>query len=304
MANESDIEVHKRRVEFHAALRMSLQQDQAILWPYAEQHDVGAELGKAFDDMPPEGPPQPIAAKLQPITINPLSFTRRWIQTAKWSWTKHWDSFDLTKMVTNPAASVFQNIRYSYYAFQDARFVNAAFGIVKRGMNAPGDDPDTPFDSAGQVVALNYVASGSPVNSGMTKAKVIETARMFRARYAGQRELHVAVSSKEWADLLNDDKFTDRQYTLGGTDEFGNVRMLGFTWHTYEDLPVVTGSPNYRRCLAWARDGIRVSEATPLVSDLDRIKSHVAYPWQAHAWCELGAARADEKLVIEIQTLA
>ena len=300
---ETSIELHKRRVEYSDTLRMALQQTNAVLWPYCEFHDVSAELGRAFDDIPPEGPPDPITGKIQPISIKELTFSRRWLQTSKWAWTRHWDAFDATKTLTNPASSVMTNIRQSYERKQDAMAVAAMLGVVKRGMDAPGDDPDTAFDSTNQKVAYNYVASGSATNSGLTRAKVVEAKRKFMANYAGNRELHIAVSSKEWGDLLNDDKFTDATYTAGGTDEMGNIRMLGFTWHFYEDLPVVSGSPSYRRCVAWARDGVRVGVVKPLDSDLDRIKTHVGYPWQAHAWCEMGAARADEKLVVEIQTL-
>lgn len=300
---DTSIETHKRRVEFDASLRMALQQEQAVIWPYCEYHDVSAELGRAFDEIPPEGPPDPITGKLQPINIKELSFTRRWLQTSAWEWSHHWDDFDLSKTLTNPAASVMNNIRYSYARKQDAMAVYAMFGAVRRGMDGPGDDPDTAFDSTNQKVAYNYVASGSATNSGLTRAKVVEAKRKFMANYAGNRELHIAVSSKEWGDLLNDDKFTDNTYTAGGTDEMGNIRMLGFTWHFYEDLPIVTGSPNYRRCIAWARDGVRVGVVKPLWTDLDRIKTHKGFPWQAYAFCEMGAARADEKLVVEIQTV-
>ena len=305
MAGEFDIEVHKRRVEFDASLRLALQTEESLIWAFTEPHDVTSEYGRAFDEIGSFGPPDAIVGKLQALPIKPLAFSRRWLQTSKWHDERHWDDFDLTKTLTNPASSVIRNFTSAWARFKDTVAVNALLGPVRRGMDGPGNDPDTPFDATNQTIALNYVPAGSAVNSGLTRAKVAATKQKFMANRAGSRELHFAISSKEWMDLVNDDKFTDRQYTMVmGDQSNGIVGYMGFYWHMYEDLPVVTGSPSYRQCIAWTRDGIRTGVVKDMQVGLDRRLDMVGYPWQAHWWADIGAARADEKLVVQVQTLA
>lgn len=305
MSGEYDIEVHKRRVEFDASLRMALQTEESMVWAFTEAHDVSSEYGRAFDEMGPFSAPDAIVGKLQALPIKPLAFSRRWLQTSKWHDERHWDDFDLTKTLTNPASSVIRNFSSAWNRFKDVVAVTAMLGPVRRGMDGPGNDPDTTFDSTNQAVLLNYVPSGSATNSGLTRAKVVATKQKFMANRAGSRELHFAISSKEWADLINDDKFTDANYRLVmGDQSNGIVGYMGFYWHMYEDLPVVVGSPSYRRCIAWSRDGVRTGVVKEPQAGLTRREDMVGYPWQAHWWAEIGAARADEKLVVEIQTLA
>lgn len=301
MANETDIEVHKRRVAFSNTLRLALQQEDTIIWQYTEPHSVDAELGLAFDEMPAFGSPEPITAKLQPITVKPLNFTRRWLQTTKWHDEKHWDTFDLTKTVTDPQSSVLKNFRSSFNRKKDEVVVAAMIGSVQRGMNYPGADTATAFDTTNQVVAVDYVASGSAANSGMTRAKIIKAKQMFMAAQADMRQLHCALTSKQWADLANDTTLTNDQHTLGTMDERGVIQYLGVSFHIYEYLPLI--NTTHRRCLMWTTDGVRTGVVTDFEAHLDRITTHVGYPWQAHVTCEIGAARADEKLVVDVRCI-
>lgn len=296
---------NKRRISYANTLRLLLQQETSRIWQYCTPHTVDAELGLGFDEIAPFDAPRavPAGSRYEPMGISELQFTRRWLSTSPWDFFKHWPSFELTKTLEDPTSAVMRQIMFAFNRKKDEIAVTAMFGAVKRGKTLPGDDADVTFP-AGQVIAVDVVNSGSATATGLNRAKLNKVFTLFVGNEAIQDDgpgngLHMAITAKQLNDMLNDDKVTDRDSLLGQFERTGRLNYLNIDFHNYQNLPV-DGS-GYRRCPVWLPDGIRCGMTKELTTDLSQRKDIRTLPWQAYAYAEFGAARAEEKMVAEVK---
>lgn len=297
---------NRRRIAYNMGLRLLLQQETSRIWQFCESFTVDAELGLSFDEIGVFEDPNQVApgSTYEPVTVNELAFTRRWLQTTTWDLFKHWPTWEMTKVLEDPTSAVMRQFMYSFNRKKDSIAVNAIFGSVKRGKTLPGDDADVTFP-AGQVIAVNVINPGAAAgNVGLNRAKLNAVFSLFVKNEAIQDDgpgngLHMAITAKQLNDMLDDDKVTDRDSLLGQFERTGRLNYLNIDFHNYQNLP--TDGSGYRRCPVWIREGMRVGIVRDLTTDLDQNKNMRGYPWQARAAAEIGAARAEEKMVAEVK---
>ena len=305
MANGPD--ENRRQVAYSNTLRLALQQETTRIWQYCTPHMVDAVLGMSFDEMGAFGPPNQLpqgAQGYEPIPVRELNFTRRWLSSVPWDDWRHFHTFDQSMVLEDPTSSIIRYFKASFNRKKDEIAINAMLGTAKRGKVLPGDDPDVSFP-LGQQVAVNVVDPGvTPANVGLNRAKLnkafslfVKNEAMFEDGPDGQ--LHMAISAKQLEDLLNDTKVTDSTFLLGQFQQTGRLSYLKFDFHDYQNLPV--DENGYRRCPVWMTDGMRVGVTRELETRFTRMDETRMQPWQAYASAFVGAARADEKLVVEIK---
>lgn len=307
MAVTQDFNVHTRRVAYSNTLALAVQQKTSRIWDYCEEHDVNADDGLSFDEMAANAAPTAIgktANRFDAMQIKELSIVRRWLQTSKWDDVRHWVSWDETKTLTNVTSPVIQSFRQSFNRLKDKIVIDAMFGAAKRGMDKPGDDDDAVFDATNQVVAVNVVNSGSATNTGLNRAKLNQAwAILVGNEVIGDdgdgEEVHCAIARKQLEELLIDDKVTDRQFLLGQFNQTGQLRYLNIMFHNYQSL--LKDGSSYYRVPMWVKSGIRRGVTKDLTTDLSQRRDIRGLPWQAYAWAEIGAARTDEKKIVEIK---
>lgn len=305
MANGPD--ENRRQIAYSSTIRMALQQETTRIWQYCTPHNVTAVMGLSFTDMKPFGPPAQLPAGSQayePISIKELSFSNRWLSSSFWDDWAHFHTYDQSMVLEDPNDPVIRYFRASFNRKKDEVAVAAMFGPTKRGKTLPGDDPDVTFP-ASQQVAVNVVSPGvTPANTGLNRAKLNKAFAMFVKNEAMFEDgpngsLHMAVSARQLEDLLNDEKVTDRQFLLGQFQQTGRLSYLRFDFHDYQNLPV--DASGYRRCPVWMTDGMRVGITQDLHTSFSRMDGYRAQPYFAYAKAFVGAARADEKLVVEVK---
>jgi hypothetical protein len=291
-----------RRVSYHNTMRLLLQQETTRIWQYCQPHTVDAELGLAFGEMAVFDDPEPFVpgSDYEPIVVNELAFTRRWLNTAKWRQHKHWPYYNDTYVLSDPTSDVMRQFMYSFNRRKDRIAVAAMFAAVRRGKTLPGDDADVTFP-AGQTIAVT-VGNGGSGNVGLNRAKLNAVFSLFVANEAIQDDgpgggLHMAITAKQLNNMLDDDKVTDRDSLLGQFERTGRLNYLNIDFHNYQNLPTTGG---FRRCPVWIKEGMRVGITKELMTDLSQRKDMMGLPWQAVAYAELGAARAEEKMVAEV----
>lgn len=101
-----------------------------------------------------------------------------------------------------PDSEVIEAMRMAWHRELDAATAVAATATVYGGTIEPYVDAiDLP---ASQMVAVNYVQSGSPANSGLTPGKLIRAMQIFEENeiYVGEREICLAVNPKAKMDLM------------------------------------------------------------------------------------------------------
>jgi hypothetical protein len=299
----TDIEVHKRRVAYNNTLRIALQQEDTRLWDKCDSFDLDAELGLAFDEIAPTAMVK-LTGKLQPTPNLGMDYSRRWLSSEPYVWAHAWDKFDQTKVLTNVNSSLIRSAKAAANRTKDLSIAKAFFADVPRGMDKPGDDGYASFP-ASQVVGVNVGhADWDPVTkaggsaTGMNMAKLKLALVTMVGNEAPNDPVFCGITAAQLGNLLFDDQFTNKDWILGQFNERGEVKFLNWTFVNYQGLEV--DASGYRRVPVWMKSGMRRAVVKDLETKLDQ-RSDLNYAWQAWAGLDIGAARADDKLVVEIK---
>lgn len=150
---------------------------------------------------------------------------------------------------------------------------------------------------AAQDVAVNYVETGSPANSGLTIAKLRRASKRLNEAEVPMSDRYIAVTAQELEDLLRTTEVTSIDYNnvkalVNGTlDTF-----MGFKFIHTERLPISAG--DVTSVPVWHKDGIKLAlgergssmNIIPTRNDALLIRSHLMR----------GAVRTQNEMVVRI----
>jgi len=154
---------------------------------------------------------------------------------------------------------------------------------------------------AGNVVAKDFVLSGSPADSGLTLAKLFEIERLARTNDVDfdSEEFYLVIGPKQIRDmiaLITNTSTTDQSHRmLSAWLENRSSKLLGlFNVIVSNRLEAVTGSPSNRRCVAYTRRAFAKSpESHTTAVDTLPNKSHSV---QIAAYGDTGVVRRYDNL--------
>lgn len=158
------------------------------------------------------------------------------------------------------------------HVMQHTRFYNRTCDKVFRegirGTNYVGPQGTTEATiPSGNIIAVDFVQTGSPAASNLTLGKLIEVNFLFtQAELIGKdsmfpdSKIHMAVNAAMLKALVRDvDAVSNKDYSAvqalerGTIDEFHNI-----VFHRTEDVPT-TGTANVSEALAWIPDLVAVA---------------------------------------------
>ena len=222
---------------------------------------------------------------------------KRWNRTKGYDATKHFDEFDdaLLGSVVLPTSEVVVSHASAYHRKCDELIARAAVGVAYTGED--GVDPVSLPNS--QQVAVNYVESGSPANSGLTVAKLRHASFIMNEAELDEDEERIFVAGpKQLEDLL--------RTTEVGSEDYNSVKALvegklqtfmGFKFR-WTKRTVYDSGTDIRTCFAYVKSGIVLSDSGHKVHmDVLPTKSHAL---QIRSVARLGAARNQEKKVVAV----
>jgi hypothetical protein len=160
---------------------------------------------------------------------------------------------------------------------------------------------DAALRKDGSTVALpagQKIAHGS---TGMTKAKLVQARKLFRANERDQHtghELYIAYTSEMLEDILNDSTLTSADYMAGKALQEGDLaaKFIGFNWMPFEAIDPISSSTYFT--VAWAKGAIHWGEGF-MEGRVDR-RPDKKNLFQTTLAASQGAVRVDEKGVVEI----
>lgn len=157
--------------------------------------------------------------------------------------------------------------------------------------------------TAVNLVAVDYVPTGAPVNSGLTFDKILKgIALMIKNEVDLETdELYMAVGSEEEEDLWRDVKYLSSDYTNKLVVDEGLKKVksfMGINFVRFQRLPT-TGTS--RRCPLYVKSGMHYGEPVPLETTMGRDPSK-QFRVQLYAEQWIGATRSEDKKVVEIRT--
>jgi hypothetical protein len=205
----------------------------------------------------------------------------------------------LLGMLGEPTSEIQVEMRYAFQRSMDDGLIEAASGTVYGGAD-PYVTPITLPNA--QKVAVNYVASGSPANSGLTPDKLQAAIKRFEDQDldVNGEDFVLAIGPKQKEDLFQYVKTAPSSayaMMIGKWLNNPNEKLFGFTVIVSTRLALNSGT-DVRTCLAWSRRGIYAapSEMEVMIDVL---------PEQEHArlissYGQWGFMRRYEERVLEI----
>ena len=221
---------------------------------------------------------------------------RRQVSLRDFDWADMIDRTDRIRLLIDPSSPYAQNAAWALGRKMDDVIIENAFGTAYSGKT--GSTSVT--HPSGDVIAVNYVESGSATNSGLTIGKLREAKRLLDSQENDPSDpRYCAVTAKQVNDLLQTTEVTSADYNSVKALVQGEINsFMGFLFVRTER--VATDSNSYRRVIAWARSGMLLAMGKDITADIGprRDKRNST---QVYCSASFGATRMEEGKVLEIK---
>ena len=200
------------------------------------------------------------------------------------------DKEDKLKMLADPTNPTAMSIAMAIGRGMDDEIITAAFGIAYYGKT--GSSSET-FPS-GNVVAVQ--------GSGLSVSKLLEAKTILDNNDVDDTEQrYIAVTGTQITDLLKVDEVTSADYNMVRALVKGEINTFcGFEFVKISTSLLDTDTNSYRRCIAWAKNGLGLGVAKEMVNRIDVIPGK-HYATQVYASVDCGSTRVDSDRVTEIK---
>jgi hypothetical protein len=243
--------------------------------------------------------------------LNDLETEKRWNRPRKFETVTSEDEFDeiLLAPTIMPGGTHLQAHAARYGVRCDAILVEGLLGT-----NYKGVDGTTPATIT-QEIPVDYVASGSTVDSGLTADKIIEAVRMLKASEAFNEEAQamgvnlcglmnstleaqlLQAANKAAGDRLYSKDFLPPVYDANGSLKF----WLGVNWVSIEGLRTNTGGTIAESAI-WTSDGLHFDIWRDIKTHVD-IRADRGHAVQYVSKYAFAACRHQETQVVKINCL-
>lgn len=210
----------------------------------------------------------------------------RWIDLEDYEWADLVDELDKKKMLADPTSDYLKAGVAAMNRAKDDAIYAAARGNARSSTG-------TVALPAGQKIAVGA--------TGLTKAKIIQAKKMFRANEADEEngeELYWTFGSEQMEDVLSDTTLTSADYMAVQMIQEGSMakKWMGFKWIPSERL---YKSGNDRYNIAWAKSGLALGVGAEVMTRLTE-RADKSYAMQPYARMSIGGARIEDAKVVEI----
>jgi hypothetical protein len=221
--------------------------------------------------------------------INDQPHSTRYVDLFDWEDGDMIDDQDKIRMLVDPQSDYVKAMVASMNRAKDDVIVTA-FGGNSRA-------------STGNIIlpTTQKIAVGG---TGLTKAKIIQAKKLFRANEADEEageELYIAYSSQALADVLADATLTSADFLAGQMLQSGTLKgkWMGFNWIPSERLPK---SGTTRSLYAWAKSGVVLGKGMDIQRNVAPDPGK-GFNVRIYAKMSIGAVRVEEEKVVEIAAI-
>ena len=213
---------------------------------------------------------------------------RRQVTLRTWRWADLIDNADKVRMLIDPTSTYARNAVMSFNRKRDLLIIQAALGTAKTG-KAGGTSTTLP--------STQKIAHGS---AGLTIAKLLEAKEILDENEVDEQiTRYIATTAKQITELLNTTEVKSSDYNTVKALAAGQIdSYLGFQFLRSEQL-TLDSTPN-RQVIAWAEDGILISQGTGGTVTRISERGDKNYSVQVFREETFGATRMEEKKVVEI----
>lgn len=221
---------------------------------------------------------------------------KRWLRPKGYDEVTFIDEFDKVALGELPTPESEHVVNHAMAA---KRTMDEVLIAALEGTSYIGEDGTTAVDlGSGQMVAVNYVQSGSAVNSGLTIAKLARAKYILDKNEVPAEGRYFVHTAKQLNDVLvNAIEIKSSDYNQIKALVDGNVnRFMGFEWVMTELLTLVTAT-DVRTCIAYQKDGVALGigeEKSVKISIRDDLNETI----QVRTKMMIGATRKEEERVV------
>lgn len=224
------------------------------------------------------------------------AMAKRWLRPKGYDEVTYIDEFDDVALGELPAPESEHVVSHTMAA---KRTIDEVVIAAMEGDNYIGEDGTTAVAMpAGQQIAVNYVKTGSAVNSGLTLAKVLKGTQLMDSNEVPLGNRFWVISAQQNYDLLNDvDEAKNADYGSVATVVDGIVRKLGGFMFLMTELLTLDSSTDVRTTIAFHKDYVCLGfgeEQKVKISIRDDLNETI----QVRTKMLLGATRKEEEGVI------
>lgn len=290
------------KFDYEKTIRFLAQQQTSILLPFVTQQPTSG-VGTRFDRLAPTT--LTVVTDRIPSTASTLIdsvFDGRWLYTTRYAVSEYIDTYDKIKAMTDPSSMMSMNKRFAFERQRDKTILDAAIASVATGVTGTGSPAVIP---AGQIVAVDYVPTGSPVSSNLTVEKIIKAGEIFNTNQVPMGDPRVLVIfPKQLSSLMLDSRFTSRDFVNNNgrsiLEEGMPIPFYGFNIVVANpDLSTYDSGTDVRTCLAWTRSGMIYGSSEELNINVGLDQTRLFTPLTSMEFI-VGAMRHDEQKVVEI----
>ena len=223
---------------------------------------------------------------------------KRYIRPAEYDVVKLYDEWDQDNLgsIVLPTSETVQSQAYACMRTYDRVIIDAALGNAYEGETGT---TAVALPNA-QLVAVDYVETGTAANSGLTVAKLRQAKYIMDAAdlIDPEEERFITVGAKQLQDLLKATELTSGDYNMVKALYEGAInKFVGFTFRICNLLPIVAAT-GVRTCFAHVRSGLILGRGEKKVKmDIRADRSHAL---QIRSAMRLGAVRRMEEKVVGI----
>lgn len=282
---------------YRANIELLLQQKGSKLEATVRREEQGAEFD--FYDRIGQTAAQKRTSRHQDTPLMNTPHDRRRVALEDYEWADLIDQADKIRLITDPAAAYTQNAVFALGRSKDDEIIAAATGTASTGKTGSAS---TVFLVA-NVVAVDYVESGSTANSGLTIGKLRKTKELLDAAENEEDEMRTcAVTARQITDLLRTTEVTSGDFNTVRALAEGRIdTYMGFKFKRCQRL--ATDGDSYRRVLAYVQSGLLLAVGVGAKDLIVRVteRADKSYSTQVFAAGSFGSVRMEELKIVEIK---
>jgi len=217
---------------------------------------------------------------------------RRQVPLYDYDWADLIDEPDKVRSLIDPTNAYALAASAAMTRAKDDELIAAALGTAKTGKE--GGTSVTWSSQTNQIITHG--------SAGMTISKILTAKEIMDGNEVDERIPRImAISSKQVTELLNSTEVKSSDYNTVKALAAGQINTFaGFEFVRSERLNLVTGSPDYRQCFAFAADGLLLGIGMDVKARITE-RADYNYATQVFFSMVIGATRMEEKKVVEIQ---
>jgi hypothetical protein len=221
---------------------------------------------------------------------------RRRVHLRDFDWADLIDRKDRIRLLIDPTSPYAQNAAFALGRSMDDVIIENMFGSASTGKTG---STTTSFPS-GQVIAVDYVESGSATDSGLTIPKLRNARQKLIAAQNDKSEpRYISISAVQMTDLLANSLIQDVDTNEIKALVHGEVPFyMGFKFIECERLLTTSGAA-HRRLPCWVHSGMLLAMGAEIQAEIGprRDKRNSV---QVYSCASFGAVRMEEEKMIEI----